>query len=284
MDLNRVCDIIELPAPVKLTVMACAHLPEVKQAEQHRALLQDRATWGDGVKAVATTLGDDPDGMKMLAFMLLRAVETHARYVAMALDDAIFVDTMKFCTRFVIDHHKHFGTYAFTWGWWLPRQLSFQEFRIGALEYELLDTDKGRSISVHIPGDATLTLPALRQSYLVARATIPRIAPDFADADMFCDSWMLSPVLHELLPRTSNILAFQASFDLIEVDPDNRHATRWIFGRDDRPLEQLSEGTSLQRKTKALLRKGGNIGSAIGILRRDPWTAARSGPAVSGQT
>ncbi|MDR3472107.1 MAG: acyltransferase domain-containing protein [Devosia sp.] len=274
MDLNRVCDIIELPAPVKRAVIASGHLPEVKQAEQYKALLYDRATWGDGVRAVATTLGEDPNGMKMLAFMLLRAAETHARYVAMAVDDTIFADTMKFCTRFVLDHQEHYGTYAFTWGWWFPRQLSFQEFRIGTLEYELIETDKGRSISIHIPGDATLSLDALRQSYLAARATIARIAPDFAAADMFCDSWMLSPVLHDLLPARSNILAFQESFDLIEIDPANRHATRWIFGRDDLPLTDLSEGTSLQRNTKALLLKGGNIGSAVGKLRADPWRSS----------
>jgi len=180
---------------------------------------------------------------------------------------------MKFCTRFVVDHHRHYGTYAFVWGWWFPRQLSFQEFRIGTLEYELIHTDRGPSISIHIPGDATLTSDSLRQSYRDARATIARIAPSFAQVDMVCDSWMLSPVLRELLPQGSNILAFQASFDITKVNPESPHATRWIFGRDDQPLDSLSERTSLQRATKALLLRGGNVGSAVGTLRNDPWPA-----------
>lgn len=278
MDLSEVCDIIELPAEVKTAVLASGRLPEVMQAERHKAMLHDRTKWVEGVSAVATILGEDPDGMKMLAFMLLRAAETQAIYAAKAVDERIFADTMKFCTRFVIDHHDTYGTYAFVWGWWFPRQLSFQEFRIGTLEYELIETDGTRSISIHIPGDATLTSDALRRSYFDARATIARIAPDFADAEMVCDSWMLSPVLRDLLPATSKILAFQESFDILKVDPANRHATRWIFGRDDLPIEDLPERTSLQRNTKALLRDGGNIGSAMGRLRNEPWSASRDGP------
>jgi hypothetical protein len=271
MDLSQICSLIELPAPVKASVLASGDLPEVRQAEQYKPLLHKRADWPEGVKAVVDTLGADPDGMKMLAYMLLRATETYERYQALDVGGTIFADTMKFCTRFVIDHHTHHGHYAFVWGWWLPRQLSCQEFRIGALEYELVATEAGRSISIHIPGDANLTLEALRQSYVSARQTIARIVPEFAEAPMVCDSWMLSPVLQDLLPGTSNILAFQASFDITRIDPENRHAIRWIFGRDDLTLEQLSERTWLQRKTKALLLAGGNIGAAVGTLQENPW-------------
>ena len=172
-----------------------------------------------------------------------------------------------FCTRFVLDHHRSFGTYAFSWGWWLPRQLSLQEFRFGELEYELVDMPEGQSISIHIPGDALLTADKLRHSYNLARKSLERIAPDYRDADMFCDSWMLPPILDQLLPSGSRILAFKSSFDILSVDPTSPHATRWIFGRYDLPLHQLPEDTSLQRKTKALMLAGGGIGSARGRLR-----------------
>lgn len=274
MDLGQVCQIIQLPEEVGRAVLANALMPEVRRAEKLTAMLADRANWEAGVKAVAATLGDDPDGMKMLAFMLLQAAETHSRYAERGIDDEIFADTMKFCTRFVIDHHKTFGRYAFTWGWWLPRQLSLQEFRFGALEYELIETAEGRAINIHIPGDAVLSVDALRHSYRLARECIARIAPDYAGVEMFCDSWMLSPVLEGLLPHQSRILSFKANFDVISVDPTSPHATRWIFGRYDLPLEALPEATSLQRKTKALMRAGGSIGSALGRLRYENWAAA----------
>lgn len=276
MHLTHLCEIIALPLPVRSSVLANALLPEVQEAERHKELLGERSTWEEAVKEIEASLGDDPDGMKMLAFMLLRVVETRERYAASGIDDTTFADTMKFCTRFVIDHHATHGTYAFTWGWWLPRQLSLQEFRFGALEYELIETPAGRSISIHIPGDADLTTEALRHSYHLARASIARIAPGYADADMFCDSWMLSPVLDRLLPEGSRILAFKASFDLLSVDFASPHATRWIFGRYDLPLDQLSEDTSLRRTTKALMLAGGSIGSAHGKLRNNNWAASQA--------
>lgn len=144
MTLEDLCKMLALPNEVARTVLANSLRDEVREAERHALLVADRRTWGEGVKAIAATLGDDPAGMKMLAFMLLRALETHDRYLAAGVDNGIFADTMKFCTRFVEDHYRHHGSYAFTWGWWLPRQLSFNEFRVGALEYELVEGEAGR--------------------------------------------------------------------------------------------------------------------------------------------
>lgn len=278
VNLVQVCEIIELPPEVRAAVLAAEFLPEVEQAERYKAQLADRSTWEGAVKAIAATLGDDADGMKMLAFMLLRAVETHERYVALGIDDTVFADTMKFCTRFVVDHYQTHGAYAFTWGWWLPRQLSLQEFRFGSLEYELIESAEGRSISIHIPADADLSTTALRQSCQLARRSIAGIAPAYADAAMYCDSWMLSPVLDSLLPADSRILAFKACFDVLSVDPASPHAARWIFGRYGIPPAELPEATSLQRRTKALMLTGGSIGSALGKLRDENWATVRPHP------
>jgi hypothetical protein len=271
MNLPELCDLIDLPSSARQHVLSHASLAEVTEAERHKNSLLDRSKWDEAVKAIAATIGDDPDGMKNLAFMLLRAVEARVRYQQLHIDDAIFADTFKFCSRFVSDHYQTYGNYAFTWAWWLPRQLSLNEFRFGTLEYELVETGSDRSASIHIPADARLRPQVLRHSLELARTTIARIAPDYADAPMICDSWMLSPTLRELLPDTSNILAFASGFDLIEVDRTNRHAIRWIYGRDDLPFADLAEGTSLQRATKALLLAGGNIGAAVGRLRTDAW-------------
>jgi hypothetical protein len=91
---------------------------------------------------------------------------------------------------------------------------------------------------------------------------------------MTCDSWLLSPVLRELLPERSNILLFQSAFDIVEVDADDRSSLRWVFGRDDIPPAELAEGTSLQRGIKMLLLNGGSVGSAVGTLKADPWPEA----------
>ena len=41
------------------------------------------------------------------------------------------------------------------WGWWFPRQLSLQEFRVGCLEYEFVELEE-KMISIHIPSVANL--------------------------------------------------------------------------------------------------------------------------------
>ena len=62
----------------------------------------------------------------------------------------------------------------------------------------------------------------------------------------------------------------------LSVDPASPHATRWIFGRYDLPLEQLPGDTSLRRATKALMLAGGSIGSAYGRLRNEAWASDRA--------
>lgn len=42
----------------------------------------------------------------------------------MGIGDDIFTATMRFCTRFMEEHKKIYGDYAFEWAWWFPRQLA----------------------------------------------------------------------------------------------------------------------------------------------------------------
>ena len=271
MTLDELCRRIDLPEPVTTSVMRCAAMPELAAAASLPPLGADRASWPGAIETIAAALGPDADGMKMLTFMLLRACAAHERYVALGIDDRVYVDTMAFCTRFVEDHYRTHGVYAFTWGWWLPRQITLSEFRVGALEFELVDEADAATISIHIPGDADLQPAALRRSVDDARALIARVAPRFAQADMVCDSWLLDPVLRALLDERSNILTFQSGFDITGQDPASPHAVRWIFGRYDLAPADLPETTSLQRRVKAMMLDGRSIGSAQGRLRADAW-------------
>ena len=68
---------------------------------------------------------------------------------------------------------------------------------------------------------------------------------------------LLSPVLEELLPDSSRILAFQHRFRILSVNRENTGAIAWIFPGQHEPSEQLPEDTSLQKKMKAFLLSGG---------------------------
>lgn len=273
MYLAELCRLIGLPAEMENRVLAFDREFDysVISTETHKLL--SRATWEQATKDIQKILGDDPAGVKMLACMLRCSCQAHQVYVEKGIPEVVFVDTMKFFSRFVNFHQAVHGFPAFAWGWWVPRQISLNEFRIGALEYETVETDTDRRIHIHIASDSALSLPRLRESYLNARRFFADFFPAYADVDMFCESWMLCPVLDELLPANSNILAFQRSFDVYKVDHENDGFMQWVYGRKDTQPTDLPERTSLQRKMKTHLLRGGKVGWASGKLSHDPFIA-----------
>ena len=86
---------------------------------------------------------------------------------------------------------------------------------------------------------------------------------------MYCDSWLLSPVLAELLPESSRILAFQRRFRILSVNRENTGAIGWIWPGYREPSAQLPEDTSLQKRMKPFLLAGGKPGWAEGIMTGD---------------
>ena len=222
----------------------------------------------EGVKALRKALAPDEDGMKMLACMLRCALHSHELYEKEGIPDDIFFSTMGFLSRFVNAHAKTHTAPAFTWDWWFYRQLSLKEFRIGAFEYEMTQREGVPALSLHIPAGADISPQSADDSLRQARAFFSEHFPDYKDADVYCDSWMLSPALGGLLPPASRILAFRDRFEILHWDEESPAALDWIFPRKDLPLQALAEDTSLQKKAKAFLLSGGKIDWALGRLKR----------------
>ena len=131
--------------------------------------------------------------------------------------------------------------------------------RIGELEYEV----RPDAIHLHIPSDAVLEMPRLRQSWEAARAML-------GDAPMVCHSWLLSPDLPELLEADSRILAFQGNFTIHTPEPDDSFR-QWVFKDPNLPNEALPETTTLQRRLKAFVLAGNVFRDARGRLHDDPF-------------
>ena len=154
------------------------------------------------------------------------------------------------------------------------RQAGARLFRIGELEYELAENEPGkRAVGVHIPSDAKLEPELLNASLSRADAFLREYFPEWADLPKTCESWLLSPVLKELLPSESRILRFQNAFDLRETFPEDDAALEWVFRvaqgqRAALKTEDLPEETSLQRSMKAMILRGRMPGNARGTLAR----------------
>lgn len=231
--------------------------------------LYSAATREEGLAALREHFGEDKDGMKMFVCQSNCALHTHDLYVGRKIPERIFADTMKFLSRFIRTEFENTGKITYRWDWWFPRQLDLSEFRIGQLEYEMLEEDGEKKISLHIPSDTDLSAGAVQASLEEARTFFAKYFPAYAQCDMYCDSWLLSPALPNLLPPSSNIIQFRNRFEILRTNEDSMAVLDWICPDPSVPLEQLPEKTLLQRAVKAHLLAGGKIGRTAGRLKRD---------------
>lgn len=263
MDLRppAVYDLLALPDGIRLPLLEWQDRLDQLRLTDVIPALAEPACEGARIR-LKETLAPDDGGLGMLACMLRALPHTYARYQKLGLPDDVFADTMACFSRFVGEHHRSYGTYAFDRDWWTTRQLSLRLFRIGELEYEL---DESRPVlHLHIPSDARLTPGNCRDSAQRARDFFRRFYPGRKDAACECRSWLLSPALEGLLPPDSRIRQFKRQFDLLSWDEDNDSCKEWVFGRRDIPLDACPTDSSLQRRMKEHLLRGGQVGEGYG--------------------
>lgn len=267
--MKQFCEKIGMPPEAAQAVLSADRsLPR----ELDLSALTREETWERGRKALLKALDPDPDGFRELACMLRCAMAAKTVYDDLGIGEDIYYDTFACFSRFVKEHRDSYGNYGFDRGFWTVRQVSCRLFRIGSLEYELIRQDGRPVISLHIPSDARLELPALRASWEKARDLLDRTFPTYAGVEMYCHSWLLSPTLKELLSPDSRILGFQRAFVITPLAGDNREYLQWVFRNPALPPEDYPEETSLQRKVKALILGGGTLRDAKGYLSAEPFT------------
>lgn len=265
MDLKELCEELDMSAEVTARVLENDRYLEYRTMENSCGKLWRRETWEDGIRELETACGDDPDGFRILTVLMHCLLDTYEKYQEKGIPDEIFGDTMKFLTRFIDEEERKSKKPAFRWAWWFPRQLSMQEFRVGHYEYELMEIDGQKKISLHIPSDAVLkegNIPVIREF-------LKKYAPEYQNAEIFCDSWLLAPALKKLLPEDSSILQFQKQFRIVKSDEENPGFLDWIYGTRSLAYEDLPEGTTLQKNMKSYLLAGGKAGVALGIYREE---------------
>lgn len=263
MTLEILCGLLELPDEVSHAVLTyqTSHISVIDK--ELREQLKNRIIWDAAIKQIHERIGADESGFCILSELLSCACGTYEEYQKMGIADTVFIETIKFCTRFIIEHKRIYGNYAYTWAWWFPRQLALQEFRIEELEFEFVD-EKEKWISIHIPSDANMKPEKIQKTFAEYRSFLQTYYPEWIDADWYCESWMLSPVLKQLLPENSNIIMFQKQFDILSVDYESMAVLDWVFPGEKADFSKLSEQTSLQKNMKKFLLNGGKTGWAKG--------------------
>lgn len=230
--------------------------------------LAEMKTAGAAYEQVTKAFPEDEGNLCAMICQLEAARRAYDTYMEKGISEEIYVETMKAFTRFAGECFEKTGSYYFDRGWWSYRQVSMCLFRIGVLEYEFIELEGEKVLSVHIPSDADMTDEKVDASIAEAKAFMQKFYPDYAAARMYCNSWLLAPKLQELLPETSKIVHFQKRFELTHASYEGNDCVVWVFqAGPDTPVQDLKENTSLQRKIKALMLSGGSVGSGAGFLK-----------------
>lgn len=267
MKLDKLCEIIGLQADIRKQVITFDRVldnSKVKLISYRLMNIDEREEARTDLKNI---LGEDPKGIKMLTIMLNCGVQAYSKYKELEITDKIYTDTMKCFTRFINEHKEIHGYYGFDMDWWAVRHISLQLFRIGDLEFELAQEDNKKKIDLHIPSDAIFTNQACDKSLDVAKGFIESTFPDYSECEYTCYSWLLSPVLKDLLPNNSNIVNFQNRFNIISFKEDSEEYYKYVYKKKVDSLDELLEDTSLQREIKKHLLAGGKVGEGYGILK-----------------
>jgi len=260
-------ELLELPNEVSLKLIDYGNkrISEIPNSIINKIL--QRREWDGGIKELQEILADDSDGIKIL-WELLNIIGNYSykEYEMREISKDIFVATMRFCTRFLNEHYQTYHTYKFIWAWWLPRQISLNEFRIGALEYEFINCEDNE-IAVHIPSDANLQKESVLQSLNDFFEFRKLYFSEWENVKLTCDSWMLMPELKELLGEDSHIIVFQNLFEIDTLNYDATWYMGWIFPGYETVNDSLPERTTLQRRMRKHLLDGKRFGIAKGHLK-----------------
>jgi hypothetical protein len=113
------------------------------------------------------------------------------------------------------------------------------------------------ALSLHVPAGGPLTPDACDESL---RAAGPFFADHFPDPGprlVTCTSWLLDERLAEQLPGESNIVRFQARFQMVPgAREDDGEVLRFVFGAVPKSLDDLRPRTRLEQAIVRRLRAG----------------------------
>ena len=275
LQIRLLCEDINLPGEITRQILQIIGDYNLSDIENHFNNIFSLETGDEADKEIMSILKENEHSLKPLAIYLSAALSTWELYKKLGIPRLIYTDTMKMFSRFVHEHFETYGFHGFDRDFWIYRVLSASLFRLGTLEFEmgrcmnnmLMDyaSDGEKIISVHIPSDANMTRKNLDTSYEMAHHFFNTYFPDYKDKIFCCRTWLLDPVLKELLPPGSKILEFQSDYKVINTSLEDSEFIIWVYKKNIDNYNMLPENTTLQKSMKKYLLSGGHISLATGI-------------------
>ncbi len=176
-------------------------------------------------------------------------------------------------------HRRSFGVGGLRTQFWFTLHERGVIYRLGRLQFNLQRSDGHPVLGTHIPEwGGPMTPAACADSFRRAGPFFGEHFPEHQPTHAVCTSWLLDPQLAEYLPESSNIVAFQRMFTLLEEDPEpvsdgrtagDRSVLEFVFRRPGVPLTELPQRTTLERAALAHLRAGRHWAQRTGSIPLD---------------
>lgn len=135
---------------------------------------------------------------------------------------------------------------------------------IGRLQYEYYNDEV---IKIHIPKGDKLNIDRVKQSLKESHKFINKYFK-CKNFNYYCNSWLLSKQIHELVNKKSNIYKFYELFEVVESEECLDDILNFVFdNKKINDYSELSERTSLEIKLKDYLITGKKIRIGQGKLK-----------------
>ena len=218
------------------------------------------------------------DNTVAMIFFLNGANTLRYIYKSKGIPDGIWLNTMQDLRNKLIEYKKLSGLWGTKVGSWLRGYYTLDRFALGRLQFnkgivqndcaDILKTGD-TAVFCHIPSSGPLNIEDAKESFRRAREWFK---DDFKDGKvpLVCSSWLLYPPMTERLGDNSNIKKFAALFDIYSQKADETNGSFWrIFYRPYSPeaVAEIEPKTSLERTVIELIREGGSLGAAMGVIK-----------------
>ena len=248
------------------------------------------------LRALAEQRFDDTACMAEVLVMLAGAPSLHERNLNDGYPEELTAACLEDLALWLSDYHQRRGRWALFPGHtqWISNHFTGRLFKLGRLQFEFIEMGMdakivskadGRHLSyrtgdtvlgVHIPAGPGMTPQACGDSVRRAKAFFPRYFPQKNPLAFHCSSWLLDPVLSKVLPKESNIAAFQRPFSLYKQLEESDAMWDRVFLLDDtnekapppEVIAKLPRDTALRKALLEHVEAGGKLGGGTGIV---PW-------------
>lgn len=155
---------------------------------------------------------------------------------------------------------------------WGAYFINIRLIEVGRLQYEIetknpITYENKECIKIHIPKGEKLSSEIVIQSLKESKYLIKKYFK-IENYEYFCESWLLSKQIQELLEENSNITKFYKMFNVIEGKECIDDILNFVYNiRECDNYNSLQENTLLQKKLKSMLIDGKTIKTGIGILK-----------------